>query len=266
MSANLTRIEILTVDDRPVRCRILDTSSSSALHSPLPLLFLHGLGCSSDAWRPALNYLAQRQLDCPVFAPDMPGYGHSPGPREALGMAELADWTVRLMDALEIEKAHLAGNSMGCQVALALARRHPQRVGGLVLVGPTAGEKYIPLWRYALGLLLDGCREPLVYTALLTRMYLEMGVPRYLATTVKMLQDEPIVHAAEVHAPCLILRGQYDGIIPDSVARRLAAALPAGEFHRLRGAAHALQFSRPQEFVEIALDFWARAEARMNKV
>ena len=69
-------------------------------------------------------------------------------------MEELADWAVRLMDALGVDRAHLAGNSMGCQVALALARRHPARVGGLVLVGPTAGERYIPFWRYALGLLL----------------------------------------------------------------------------------------------------------------
>ena len=256
------RLEILSVDGRPVRCRILDAVSSPASASlRLPLLFLHGLGCSSDAWQPALNYLARRQFGRPVFVPDMPGFGCSPGPHLAMGMEELADWAVHLMDALGVERAHLAGNSMGCQVALALARRHPERVVGLVLVGPTAGERYIPFWRYALGLLLDGCREPVIYTAVLARMYFQMGVPRYLATTVKMLEDEPIAHAADVQAPCLILRGQHDGIIPDSVARRLAAALPRGEFQRMRGAAHALQFSRPQEFVEIALAFWARAEA-----
>ncbi len=50
-------------------------------------------------------------------------------------------------------------------------------------------------------------------------------------------------------------------IIPDRAARRLAAALPRGEFRRLSGTAHALQFSRPREFVETALPFWARAEA-----
>ena len=176
-------------------------------------------------------------------------------------MEELADWAVRLMDGLGLERVHLAANSMGCQVALALARRHPARVGGMVLVGPTAGESYIPFWRYALGLVLDGCREPLLYSAVLTRMYFQMGVPRYLATTKKMLEDEPISHAAKVHAPCLILRGIWDGIIPDSVARRLAAALPRGEFQRMQGAAHALQFTRPSEFVEIALAFWQRAEA-----
>ena len=71
-------------------------------------------------------------------------------------MEELGDWVVRLMEVLGLKYAHLAANSMGCQVALAIARRHPERVGGAVLVGPTSGERYIPVWRYASGLVLDG--------------------------------------------------------------------------------------------------------------
>ena len=178
-------------------------------------------------------------------------------------MEELGDWVLRLMDELGLKRAHLAANSMGCQVALAVARRHPERVGGVVLVGPTAGERYIPFWRYASGLVIDGFREPFVYTAVLTRMYSQMGLIRYLETTKKMLEDEPIIHGRKVKAPCLILRGAVDGIIPDSVARRLAASLPEGEFRRLAGASHALQFSRPREFVEIALTFWERMEATL---
>ena len=255
-------IETFTVDGRPVRCRILDAASASTQTIlSLPLIFLHGLGCSSDSWRPALDRLAERQPDCPAYVPDMPGFGCSPGPKAALGMEELGDWIVRLMDVLGIQRAHLAANSMGCQVALAIARRHPDRVGGIVLAAPTAGERYIPFWRYAVGLMLDGFWEPFAYSAVLTRMCFQMGLIRYLETTKKMLEDEPITHAAEVDAPCLILRGGKDSIIPDSAARRLVAALPKGEFLRLPGASHALQFGCPVEFVEIALTFWQRAEA-----
>lgn len=255
-------IETFTVDGRPVRCRILDAASASTQTIlSLPLIFLHGLGCSSDSWRPALDRLAERQPDCPAYVPDMPGFGCSPGPKAALGMEDLGDWIVRLMDVLGIQRAHLAANSMGCQVALAIARRHPERVGGIVLAAPTAGERYIPFWRYAVGLMLDGFWEPFAYSAVLTRMCFQMGLIRYLETTKKMLEDEPITHAAEVDAPCLILRGGKDSIIPDSAARRLVAALPKGEFRRLPGASHALQFGCPVEFVEIALTFWQRAEA-----
>ena len=128
-------------------------------------------------------------------------------------------------------------------------------------MGPTVGGQSISFGRYAVGLLLDGVQEPPVYNLRLAGMYAQMGVPRYLGTTRKMLEDEPLNHADEVRAPCLIVRGARDGIIPDPAARRLAAALPGGEFRRLSGTAHALQFSRPREFVETALPFWARAEA-----
>ena len=70
---------------------------------------------------PVLDTLAERSLTVPVFVPDMPGFGCSPGPAESLGMEDLA------------------GNSMGCQIALALARRRPERVGGLVLVEAAVG-------------------------------------------------------------------------------------------------------------------------------
>jgi len=262
MTSELTRSQTFTVDARPVHCHVLDPAPASIYSPPLhlPVILLHGLGCSSEAWGPTLEGLAARRLTVPVLVPDMPGFGRSPGPSEALGMADLADWVARLMDTLGARRAHVAGNSMGCQVALAMARRHPERVGGVVLVGPTVGEKSVPAGRYALGLLLDGIQEPPVYNLRLVRMLAQMGVPRFVATTRKMLEDEPLCHTAEVRVPCLIVRGSRDGIIPDRAARLLAAALPRGEFRRLSGTAHALQYSRPREFVETALPFWARAE------
>ena len=265
MSSEPTRPQTLTVDARPVFCHVVDPARPSVQSPPLrlPVLLLHGLGCSSEAWLPTRDALAGRRLSVPIFIPDMPGYGRSPGPPEALGMADLADWVTRLMDAQGVARAHLAGNSMGCQVALAVARRHPERVGGLVLLGPTVGEEYVSAGRYAVGLLLDGVQEPQVYNLRLVRMLAQMGFARFAATTRKMLEDEPLRHGDEVRAPCLILRGARDGIIPDQLARRLAAALPGGEFRRLSGSAHAMQFSRPREFVETALPFWAQAEAML---
>jgi pimeloyl-ACP methyl ester carboxylesterase len=135
----------------------------------LPVLLLHGLGCSVEAWGPLLRHIAADEngggRDRPVWAMDMPGYGKSPGPPawRALGIEELADWTVRLMDTLGIARAHLAGNSMGCQVALALARRLPERTGALVLCGPTEGADIVPFWRTVSGLLTDAFVEPWSY-------------------------------------------------------------------------------------------------------
>ncbi len=249
-----SRLQMLTVDGREVGVRTLDAHHLNA--DALPVVLLHGLGCSADAFRPTLEVLADREVDFPVYVPDMPGFGCSPGPKKSLTIPELADWLARVLDALGISQAHFAGNSLGGQVLLALARRHPARVGRLVLIGSTIGGQYISLARYAAGLVLDSIQEPLYYSVVLSRMYFQMGLVRYLATTRAMLEDKPLEHIDEVQAPCLVLRGENDGIIPDPVARRLAAALPNGQFRRLAGSAHAMQFDRPREFTEVALAFW----------
>ncbi len=246
---------MLTVDDRAVGVRTLEAHHLNP--EALPVVLLHGLGCSAEAFRPTLEALAARQVDFPVYVPDMPGFGCSPGPKKSLTIPELADWLARVLDALGISQANFAGNSLGGQVLLALARRHPARVGRLVLVGSTVGGQYISLARYAAGLVLDGIQEPLYYTVVLSRMYFQMGLVRYVETTLAMLDDEPLEYRDEIQAPCLVLRGENDGIIPDPVARRLAAALPNGQFRRLAGSAHAMQFGRPREFTEVALSFWA---------
>ena len=246
--------QTLTVDGRPVGVRFLLAVSSPA--ETLPMILLHGLGCSADAWRPTLGVLAERGVGA-VYVPDMPGFGCSPGPKKALSVVELADWLARVLDALGIPKANFAGNSLGGQVLLAFARRHPARLERLVLIGSTVGGQYISLGRYAAGLVLDGIQEPPRYTAVLARMYAQMGFVRYAQTTFAMIADEPLEQTSEIAVPCLVLRGARDGIIPDAVARRLAAALPNGQFRRVSGTAHAMEFTRPREFTEIALSFWA---------
>lgn len=244
------------IDGRPVRCRVIAPSSKRGdAKLDLPLLLIHGLGCSADAWKPSLRCFAQQGVDQPVFAPDLPGYGRSPGPKQALDMEALADWTGRLMDALEIKRAHVFGHSMGCQVAFALARRHPERVGALVLVGPTSGTRVVPLWRYVAGLLADGFREPLRYNLTLLRMYTQMGVPRYLATAREMMADDPLAHAGEIAAPCLIVRGERDAIVSDEMVHKFVAALPDAQSATIRGTAHAVPFNQPNVFTRMALAF-----------
>jgi len=250
------------VDGRRVRCRVIASSPNGDAPAPLglPLLLLHGLGCSADAWSRALRRFARSGLTHGVIAPDMPGYGHSAGPREALDVDALADWTARLLADLGVERVHVAANSMGCQVALALARRHPERVGGLVLIGPTQGV-IVPGWRYVVGTMADGFREPILYAGVLPRMYLQMGPVRFMATLRKMLRDDTLGHARSVQAPCLVVRGGGDSIIPDASARRLAAALPRGTYAKIDGSAHAVQFNRPDSFIQTTLAFLSGTEA-----
>ena len=95
----------------------------------LPILFLHGLGGSRIAWDAQLTELGN---DFRCIAWDMPGYGES-DPLTPLTFPGIAAEACRLLDLLEIERAHIVGLSFGGQQALYLALDHPDRVARLVL-------------------------------------------------------------------------------------------------------------------------------------
>jgi pimeloyl-ACP methyl ester carboxylesterase len=265
------RTEWVNLDGRQVRLFAAPPDGSSPSEPPdgplrLPLLFVHGLGCSGATWEPTVREMANRGLACAALAPDMPGYGHSDGPSGAMGMEDLADWLVRLLDRVGVSRTHVVGNSMGCQVAMAMARRHGERIGGLVLQGPTTGDRLVPPWRYITGLAADTVHENPMYTLRLIKMYTQMGPLRYLATVRKMMEDDPLTpeHLSAVRMPCLVIRGGRDAIVSEHVARRLAAALPDGVYLPLDSAAHAIEFNNPCEFVDAVLTFLARAEAKIG--
>src|SRR5687767_1023428 len=172
----------VTVDGRRARYLTAGPADPGTATVRTPILFIHGLAGSGRVWIRALEELSRRGDMARGIAPDMPGCGESPGPGQAMNVEELARWTARLLDVLEIETVHIAGNSMGCQVALAFARLFPERSGALTLTGPTVGECTVPLWRYLLGMVTNSRREPLVYRFMALRMFLQMGVRRYWST------------------------------------------------------------------------------------
>ena len=259
------QVEWSSVDGRKVRVLVAPPQSATGenpLH--LPVLFLHGLGCSAEVWEPTIDEMADRGLCCPVVAPDMPGYGLTPGPPEAMGIDELADWTVRFLNVRGIERVHVAGNSMGCQVALAMARRHKDRVAGVVLQGPTTGDRLVPPWRYIVGLVGDGFQESPRYNLRLMKMYTQMGPRRYFATVRKMLEDDPLTDAKNTTAPILVIRGGKDAIVSDKIARQLAAALPDAVYVPLDSAAHAIAYNQPDAFTDAMVTFLQRAEEKLG--
>lgn len=97
-----------------------------------PIIMVHGLGGTSNAWGPQADVLNQSFT---VIRPDLEGSGRSPvtGPLSIAGF--VAD-LIALMDADGIPSAHFAGHSMGTIVCQHLAVAHPDRVRSLALVGP----------------------------------------------------------------------------------------------------------------------------------
>jgi len=96
----------------------------------MPLLAIHGITANHLAWQLVADALPETR----VIAPDLRGRGrsgHLPGPYR---LNDHADDLVRLLDALGVERATVAGHSMGAFVAVRLAERHPDRADRLVLI------------------------------------------------------------------------------------------------------------------------------------
>ncbi|HEV8059449.1 MAG TPA: alpha/beta fold hydrolase [Gemmataceae bacterium] len=100
-----------------------------------PLLLIGGLGCDHTIWGLVAPRLASTHL---VVAFDNRCIGASSGPDGPFSARDLAEDAASLMDQLGLERAHVAGHSMGGMVAQELALAHPERVSSLLLLSTAA--------------------------------------------------------------------------------------------------------------------------------
>jgi pimeloyl-ACP methyl ester carboxylesterase len=134
-----------------------------------PLVLVHGALSGAAGWIPILPELARNRR---VLAVDLPGHGLAdPFDYTGVDLLELAQMFLRdILDALEVPKVDLVGNSMGGLFSTVFAIETPERVSRLVLVGAPVGvDRAVPFPFRILGLPLIG--QPLArsMTAKLTR-------------------------------------------------------------------------------------------------
>ena len=105
---------------------------------------------------PTARALATRGVN---VVPDLPGYGRSERRDRVLDIPALAETTLAILDRLDIDKAVLVGNSMGCAISLEVAHEAPERIHSLVLVSPAGGAHNQPMSRALGQLAKDVFRE-----------------------------------------------------------------------------------------------------------
>ena len=112
-----------------------------------PVVFIHGFASSWVVWGPLMKDLGTRHR---VIALDLPGFGFSDKGRGDYSPAGLADLVAEVMRQKGVEKAHVVAHSWGSAITLALAARHPQRVGRIALLGAFVyDEQIVPFMRWA---------------------------------------------------------------------------------------------------------------------
>jgi 3-oxoadipate enol-lactonase len=96
-----------------------------------PMLLIQGMSATHMAWGRAFLAPLEQSFECVVF--DNRGMGLSGQAELPFGVTDLAGDVVALLDALEIERAHVVGISMGGMIAQELALAHPERIRSLTL-------------------------------------------------------------------------------------------------------------------------------------
>jgi pimeloyl-ACP methyl ester carboxylesterase len=217
-----------------------------------PVVLVHGLAVSSRYFAPLIGELARTRT---VVAPDLPGFGRSATPPRPLDIPELADALDEWLELSGVVPAPLVANSVGCQIAVDLAVRRPERLSRLILLGPTMDPSAPTILRQAARLALDTLREPPGLWVAETIDYLRMGPRRTIATARLALADPFAEKARRVPHPALVVRSGRDAIVSQEWAGRVARALPDGRLTVIPGEPHAAHWSAAADVARIVEEF-----------
>jgi pimeloyl-ACP methyl ester carboxylesterase/putative sterol carrier protein len=243
------------------------------------VILLHGLGATNASFLTTLFDLAPRHR---VIAPDLLGHGDTSKPRARYDAATFARFVVELMDALEIDRAHLVGNSLGGRISLEVAMTHSDRVGKVVLLCPAMAflkrRGFVPFvralrpelailpHRLPHRMVVASIRQMFAVPDRLPRAWFEAGADEFLrvfrspaaryalyAAMRNVYLDEPLgesgfwTRLARLERPTLALWGERDPLVPAAFARHVARVAPQIRSEILEACGHVPQFELPAQ-------------------
>lgn len=227
------------------------------------LVLLHGYSDSGFSFSRVAPLLS---TDRRIIVPDLRGHGRSSRPAAGYAMDDLAGDVVALLDVLAIEKAVVAGHSMGSQVAQRIAAGFPERVEALVLVGSAPSIHGLPgldEFRAAVDGLSDpvpeefarGFQESTVARPLPTA-FMDGVVAESLRLPARVWQQQlagmletRAVGTGEVSVPTLIQWGAKDGVFGRDQQDELLALFPGARLIVYGAVGHAPHWEIPELFV-----------------
>ena len=220
------------------------------------MVHLHGFGLSGRYLLPTAERLAG---EFRTFVPDLPGFGLSWRAPRALDVPGLAATAARFLDDRQVESATLVGNSMGCPVICEFAYEFPERVDRAVLVSPAGGRFNQPLIGAITQLARDGAREPSSMMRVAVPDYLRFG----LSSTARMFRAltryPTLERLLALRIPTLVVIGDRDPLMPPAAAVTEVASFADTQvvLVMIEGAAHAINFSHPDELANVIRLFMA---------
>lgn len=262
------------IDIGGARVRVREEGSPDAP----PIILLHGFITSLESWDSWASLLSDRYR---IIRFDLPGHGLTgPDPQRRYAPAERAAFVGDVMDALAIDSAYVAGNSLGGLAAWRFAATNPERVRGLILVSPGAysvnGVSDAPVEppkalevflrtapeagvRASLGrIYADDAKVTEARVVLMRDMMRRQGNGNAFVESIEeFVLPDPDASLAKIAAPTLILWGAEDIIIPVEQGKRLETAIPNARLIIYEGVGHVSQEEAPEASAADVAEFLA---------
>ena len=231
------------------------------------VVFIHGAGMDHTVWTLAARHFARHGRN--VIAVDLPGHGRSGGAAKT-SIEELGDWLPELLDALGIERAAIAGHSLGSLVALDCAGRHRARVRAVAMVAGTApmpvsdaileacanndhaAFDMLTQWGYSKRHQYGGNSNPGIWMVGSTLRLFERSLPGVLHADMNACNNYQagLERAAQVTCPVLMVLGRDDRLTPPRATDQLRAALRSPDVRIVEGAGHTLMVEAPNVLLD----------------
>ena len=216
-----------------------------------PLVLVHGFPLDSTSWSEIVPLLEDK-FD--IILPDLRGFGQSTTVETPYTISEMADDIAGLLDHLGIEKAAIAGHSMGGYVALAFAKKYPHRVSGLGLISsqaladaPEGKER-----RYKTAADVAEKGVGVVVEAMTPKLSSDSRVQAFVRSVIEKQSKEGVIGALKAMAeredltsilssfnfPFVLIHGDADALIPVDRAIEIKLEVPSAVLIDLKNAGH----------------------------
>lgn len=245
----------------------LSSNSSTAKET---IILIHGFSSSTYTWKHLAPHLED---DYRIVTLDLYGFGLSEKPAIDYNTDLFRDQVIELMDALNIDRAHIGGNSMGGRVSLEITKMFPDRVLSLTLIDSAGYEMNSPNFLLKLAALpgvgrtIMSFRSRIQIRSMLKDVYFDsskindqtieayympLRSPGGVNAHLSLLRSRDILEdvsgwITEIEQPTLILWGRHDNWIPVETANRFHEDLTNSELYIFDDAGHLPQEEIPEK-------------------
>ncbi len=236
--------------------------------SGLPLVLIHGYPLDHTTWEDVAPLL---EKDFDLILPDLRGFGQSSEVESVYTVADLASDIAGLLDHLKIEKAFVAGHSMGGYVALAFARAYSQRLVGLgmissqVLADPPdrkegryktvaeVSERGVGQVAEPMAPKLSAIGRVQTFARDLISRQKAAGVIGALKAMAERPDSNDVL--AAIKTPVVIVHGDADALIPVERGREMKETARGAHYFELSGLGHMPMMENPQAVADALKSF-----------